>query len=948
MAPVTTTRPFVGRAGELVVLADHFDAGRGGVVLVRGVAGVGKKSLVTAALTAIPDNQATVLSTVCDIVTSGVAYGAVRRLFAPLKLELGSPLMRGRAAQALPALVQQAGTPLAKSQSYTVLEGLNSLAVNLTSGSRLVLAVNDAQWCDEESLTWLGFLIRRAAALVVLTQRTGSGLPRPGAVLADLIALPNCHVLEVGPLSDDGVAELTAEIMGVEPDERFTRQCMEITGGHPPLLGRLLGELRAAGTMPDEHGVTRVATAGRPIVTASVLESLARVSPEARAVAMALAVLGFDDDELVAALAGVSGHVLALAMHELRGDRILAGAATAFRHGVVRAAVLDTCQPEELTTLRRKAAMLLNETGRSAEDIAELLLLLPAMTEPWMLGVLRDAATSAESRGAPTSGARYLARALEIDQTDTSIRLDMARMLMHAEPTSAVGHLEEALALIADPRERAPIASRLAMACLAVGRSRRAAALLSGLLDELDAVIGPTPVPADQELRMEAELALLISGVADTRTSRHVIERVRTMRVPAGDTLAGRRLLGAVAAVGALDGRPAGLVVKQAESAVPVDNAVFGDRPLLGSVVALCLADRISGALQMLDRLLWESQMRGQRWAYQVALGMRAFVSYWAGRLPDAVADASAAVEVAKEVPWRADATLPHIVLAAALARRRDPAEAERVLDMVCRADVVACTLEHHWLLVAEARIRQSLGDTNGALALLRQCGDSLANAGIGNPVFTSWWLDAACVLADLGRHGEGMELVEQVEERAERWGTARAKGMVLMARGVCTPDERAVPLLAESVRTFAGTPARLELARAEYELGRASVRQGSVKDAREHFRRSIDLSALSGDRSTAAVARRSLAAAGGRVRAQADSPLEILTKAERRVAELAAAGQTNQSIAQTLFLAVRTVEAHLSNVYRKLGVAGRSDLSGALRPEPPRGFVTASWESCW
>jgi hypothetical protein len=42
MAPVTTTRPFVGRAGELVVLADHFDAGRGGVVLVRGVAGVGR------------------------------------------------------------------------------------------------------------------------------------------------------------------------------------------------------------------------------------------------------------------------------------------------------------------------------------------------------------------------------------------------------------------------------------------------------------------------------------------------------------------------------------------------------------------------------------------------------------------------------------------------------------------------------------------------------------------------------------------------------------------------------------------------------------------------------------------------------------------------------------------------------------------------------------------
>jgi DNA-binding CsgD family transcriptional regulator len=63
--------------------------------------------------------------------------------------------------------------------------------------------------------------------------------------------------------------------------------------------------------------------------------------------------------------------------------------------------------------------------------------------------------------------------------------------------------------------------------------------------------------------------------------------------------------------------------------------------------------------------------------------------------------------------------------------------------------------------------------------------------------------------------------------------------------------------------------------------------------------------------------------------------PWAVLTPAEQRVSERAAAGQTNRAIAQALFVTTKTVELHLRNAYRKLGVSSRRDLAGTLDREP-------------
>jgi DNA-binding NarL/FixJ family response regulator len=80
--------------------------------------------------------------------------------------------------------------------------------------------------------------------------------------------------------------------------------------------------------------------------------------------------------------------------------------------------------------------------------------------------------------------------------------------------------------------------------------------------------------------------------------------------------------------------------------------------------------------------------------------------------------------------------------------------------------------------------------------------------------------------------------------------------------------------------------------------------------------------------------ARAELIACGYRPRRAAATGVDALTGGERRVVELAARGLANRGIAQVLFVTERTVELHLTNAYRKLGVASRRELGRALRGE--------------
>ena len=132
--------------------------------------------------------------------------------------------------------------------------------------------------------------------------------------------------------------------------------------------------------------------------------------------------------------------------------------------------------------------------------------------------------------------------------------------------------------------------------------------------------------------------------------------------------------------------------------------------------------------------------------------------------------------------------------------------------------------------------------------------------------------------------------------------------------------------------RCWRGSPARLEHARAQVELGAALRRANQRTAAREPLREGLDGARRCGATRLAERAAAELRAAGARPRNEVLTGPAALTASERRTAEMAAAGLSNPEIAQALFVTVKTVEGHLSGAYRKLDVRSRAELPRALQ----------------
>ncbi|MFG2557049.1 ATP-binding protein [Streptomyces sp. NPDC048581] len=930
----------VGRDLELALVREHLHGtGDGRAVLLRGPAGIGKTRLMSAALAELGPG-ARVLTVKCQE-SGGAAYEAVRGLFAPLDLTAGDPArhpllagsvaLAGSAALALPALTADGAPDGRPADMYGVMHGLYWLTASLAAERPLILAVDDLQWCDEASLRWLGFLLRHAEGLPVallLTLRTEVEHARPD-VLDEMADDASCLTVDVEPLTDDAVRAMLAAELPVTPDASVVGRCMELTGGTPFLVQLVAREMR------ERAPVTGLAAAAlRDVLGHGAVARfhLDRLGPERLAVAKALAVLESDDIESVAALAGTTPGPAAGAVDALRAAGLLRPDSLTYRHDLMRQAVLDTTPAAERLALRERAARLLNDSGRPSDQVAAQLMHLPEVPEPWMVTVLRSAALGAEQRGAPATAGQYLSRALLHDVDDIELLCASARLLAHTDHPTALGRLEHALSLVTDPRVRCRLVLQYVVTSLGAQNSLRAFELVGETLPLVESELGDSP--EEKALRNLVEAMALVSGLDEKSTVRRVSEGFRDHVWPPGETAEERLLLGMLCALGTLEGRPAAELVPSAERVLRVGDVSLGGWGALGASLTLYLADEVKPVEFALTALLEHAQKGGQAWNSALASSTRAQVHMWTGNLAQALADAQLAFDLVHRDLHVKSAVGPHCTLADVLVRRGDASRAEEVLNLVRRPRLEQFTLESHTYLMSRARTRAALGDLEGALGHLRRCGDSLAEAGIGNPVLAPWWYDAAQLLAELGRHGEGRDLVDRVAPAVGCWGTPRARGMLALARGVLTPGDTGIDELTEAAGLLDGTPGRLEHARAEYLLGRRLLERGDAESARERLRRSIDIAVLCGDRLLLDQAVPALGAAGGRLRRGTESPTDALSGSERQVAERAAAGATNREIAEALFLTQRTVEFHLTSVYRKLGIGGRRGLAAVLAAE--------------
>jgi DNA-binding CsgD family transcriptional regulator len=270
---------------------------------------------------------------------------------------------------------------------------------------------------------------------------------------------------------------------------------------------------------------------------------------------------------------------------------------------------------------------------------------------------------------------------------------------------------------------------------------------------------------------------------------------------------------------------------------------------------------------------------------------------------------------------------------------RGDFDEAETLL---ARVPLDAVHVGHQIIFIcARGRLYLETGRPDQALEEFRLAGDMAASLGIENPAFCPWRSHAALALHRVGRPDEAAELAREELDLSRRWGAPRTIGVSLRALGLAEGGAAGEERLREAVEVLADSLARFEHARALIDLGAALRRANSRSEARMVLRDGVDLAHQC--HATVLVSRgnEELAATGAHPRKVMLSGLESLTASERRVAQMAAEEVSNKEIAQALFVTVKTVEVHLSRVYRKLDIQSRRELASAL--SAPAAKATAS-----
>jgi DNA-binding CsgD family transcriptional regulator len=947
-ATTAATAPLLERESELQQLdrlVEDACAGLGRLVLVEGPPGIGKTRLLEGVRGQARERGMVVLSARASELDREFPFGVVRQLFEPLVAsadeEYSGALLHGAAGLAAPLL--GGGSPEGQAAgavadpSFAHFHALYWLIANLAEEAPAALVIDDVHWADASSLRFLQFLLPRLDELPVLVA-LATRPPEPDVDRDRIDALATdalARVLRPAPLSDRAVAALIASELGDPADASFCHACRQATGGNPFLLRELLRELAADHVPPSAARVPLVRQLAPPTVARAVLLRLARLGDDASALARAVAVLG-DGTPLrrVCALADIpeaQGGELAATLAQ--ADILAAARPLAFAHPILRSAVYADIDPGERGRAHRRAAALLADEGAGADAIAVHLLATEPAGDPYVVATLREAAARALARAAAPTAVAGLRRALAepppvAERGPLLLKLASAEVLA-GETAAAADHFEEGARITPDPRARAPYAWDHALALQALGRHDEAFALRERMVEEVE--------DADRQLARLLEASLVASARFDLSRlpwARERLERHRGRLTAA--TPAEQGLLAMQAHLDAFSAdrdESADALANTAEAALAsgklLEHTSALGTPFFSAVDVLGLADRVDPARRALDRALDDARRHGSALGFAFASGARCMLLGRQGMLAEAEADARACAELSLPQGWF---VMGPVTLGFVLEVLIDRGELEDAQGLLERSGMAGRPADHDLIfdpvVHARARLRAAGGDVAGGRADLAGLVRRRARWNT-YPTLVPAVL-AAPELAD-DDPDEARARAERMLREGHTWGTPRAIGMALRAAGLVEGGGRGVELLEEAVTALEPSPARLEYARALLDLGAALRRANRRAAARDPLRRALDVADACGARPLAERARQELRAAGGRPRRPRISGAEALTASERRIAGMAADGLSNPEIAQALFITKKTVEAHLSNAYRKLDIHSRTQLAAAL-----------------
>jgi DNA-binding CsgD family transcriptional regulator len=887
---------------EVASLLEAVTSLQGGLLVIEGVAGMGKSRLLDVAIERAG--------------AAGISVRAVR----------GDYLERSYAWHGAAALLEEAELVPHRDGEEAALELLRGLTLQvgaLTEEAPLLLVIDDAHWIDAPTLRFVHFLAGRLEGLgagVLIAHRPYDGDTVDRMLLRAIAAHPRAQSMLLAPLGAEAVRRLVRDALGAETSSELCERCAELTGGNPYYLRELIRSLAESTGPPTPALLDSVAP---PTLARSVLIRLSHAGPDAARVAEALVVMGEHAQ---------AHHIAVLA--ELDIDTVLrqADALTAadlvrfeqgmrFAHPLVRAVVESDMPTGRRQALHARAALLLLEEDAPPEAVAVHLLPAPPRAVPGAAETLRRAAARAIARGAPASAVTYLQRAILEPEDRMGIRGELAEAAVAAGTSDAVEHLEQALLDRPAGVERARLHLTLGWALHAAARFGEAASVF-------DAGLADTP-EENEQLRVELRTGALTSGMLDAGRAAETHRRLaRLGDLPRPRDAAERHHQSQLLVLALFSGAtPAPELASFAERQLSelgrgVDR--IHDWTRWNVIGTLSWCDRFDSALRSLDPLLTgDASLRVAMASYA-----RAWPSLWTGRVAQAAEDARRAVDL-----WTAGAEtyLPAAAywLVTALCEQEQADHASAVLTEI-DADRWRDTAFYGFLMAARGRLAAAAGDLEGAASEWLACGAHITDVmRVNNPSLLAWRSEAAMLLARLQDRDTARLLAAEDLSFAEGFQAPRALGLALRADAAAKGGDAGIEALERAIAVLEESGAKLEHAHALVDLGAALRRSGSRSRARDPLRAGLAAAQRFGAFALASRAREELLASGAK--GLAPSIQRGLTPGELRVAELAAQGLTNRKIAVQLFVTVKAVEFHLSRVFSKLGISGRRELAQAL-----------------
>jgi DNA-binding CsgD family transcriptional regulator len=906
----------VGRSAELRAVADFLTsmAERPSGLVIDGEAGIGKTMLWSAAVQQARERGFRVFSARATQVESVLAYAVVAHLICDVGCTALGGLPEVQRVAMDRVLLRADGGDL-PSDHRVVATTILSILERLAAKSPVLIAIDDVQWVDASSKSVVAFVARRLDRRigVLVTEGSGPGNSDTTASWLQLARQDGIGRIRLGPLSLGGLHTLISDGLGHSLPRPTTVRIAEISHGNPSYA---LGLARATNIESPT---------AEPVLPAALAElmrdRIGQLEGDVWDVLLAAACVTDPTVDLLAQATGTTAArtVELLEPVEDKGIIGIHGNRVRFSHPLLAHGVYADAGAAR----RRRMHRALADVESLPELKARHLALATVNSDPATLQALDFAAEAACTRGVPAAAAELVDWAIRLGGDTPERRIHAAAHHFQAGNTGpARSALEPMVSQLPPGALRATAVNLLAEMRMYDNSFAHAAELLRGAEDDREtdpAVLVQSFLllsfaqlntgEYDEALNYALQAATLAEKLGEPALTSQARAMWVTVGLVCGQGVDEPSLQGALeledpnidvslpfsaSAVNALALAWTGRLDEASAQMRAVRNRCI-ERGANSHIIVIDLhstlidtwrADFAAAALTAEDAMERAAQLDGDHMAV-IAHAARAVVAAYTGHERDARADAHAAVEGANRCGSTRLTDLPVMTLG--------------FLDV-------------------------SLGNYAEALTALRPLIARFSTLPGTEIVIAAFIPDAVEAMIALGHISEAGPLIDALEYNGRRldrpWmlaAGARCRSMWLAAQG---DVEAATRMAQQAMAEHDRLPMPFECARTQLLLGHlqrcqrlkeaATVTLGEALRAFEHM----------GTPLWAKRARDELAATKSR-------PTQHLrlTPSEQCVAELAASGMTNRDAAAALSISLKTVEANLTRIYRKLGIQSRAEL---------------------